>query len=633
MRNYIFKGRLIGQICPECQEALAGARLRLYRVAAEQESAQAVVTTRDSFAVLDSQQVQAKAGRLLAEAVCDAQGGFVLELDERQKYAGEAFEIDARCDSVPGSAPETAAVQFTITVLQPQWHQTDQGWLAAWEHALAQRQWCAVRGRFDAWTICGQVSVCDSTQPVMGVRVLAFDADWIQDDPLGSGVTDAAGHFRIDYSGSRFRRTPFSPAINIEWTGGPDVYFRIEAADGTPLLVEGRAQARTPARENIGHCHCVKLCIREVPQPQTPPTQPLFTNVGQYHVDPLYGDFTADGLTSPSGSAASYAFTGTIPLIGILPEGTSTLAADYRFRVAEYDASGIVLGPIADVTAAMAAPTIIGKLEFWAWSSVHGAWVIRAADYWVNRPGASISIPQPAGPALTVPVNQAIAADGWIAVPRDNDLLPGGRGRFIPLGNLLQLDTSKLSAESHDLTLPVPGTAAGQSVPAGSKSRAHAFKLFFEARDHGSHAALPGSNSLEKIVCSNTQYRYQRHPSWAGSIVTTPAVVSLDVAELAGPGAGCGKLDSELHALCTVYHPFVGSARVYFEGNPPLPADTALVPVAGEAVSGPGGLLIDISGLSPCAYVLWLEATLNLTSGWGQIPYHTIWDHVAFCKG
>ena len=106
------------------------------------------------------------------------------------------------------------------------------------------------------------------------------------------------------------------------------------------------------------------------------------------------------------------------------------------------------------------------------------------------------------------------------------------------------------------------------------------------------------------------------------------------IAALVGPGAaGCGKLDTELHALYTVYHPFVGSARVYFEGNPPLPAATALSLVAGEAVSPAGGLLIDISAQAPCAYVLWLEATLNLTSGWGRIAHATTWDHIAFCKG
>jgi hypothetical protein len=631
--NYLFKGRLSGHLCPEYPEVLAGMRVRLYRVERPEVTALAVASPKDSFAILSEAEVSAKAGRLIAEAVSDDQGRFIFELDERQKYAGEPFEIDLRCATVRGAAPDRQPLQCTLTTLQPQWRQTDAGSVATWEYGIPHRHWCAVRARFDAWTICGRVTVCDSTGPVMGVRVLAFDADWIEDDPLGSALTDSSGNFRIDYTGSSFRRTPFSPAINLEWSGGPDLYFRIEAVDGTPLLVEDRSAGRTPARENIGHCHCVKLCIKQAPPTQTPPTQPLFTNVGQYHVDPVYGDFTADGLTTATASEAGYAFTGNIPLIGILPEATSSLAADYRFRVAEYDATGTVLGSIVDLTPAMAEPTIIGKLEYWAWSSLHGAWVIRAADYWVNRPGATVSIAQPVGPALSVSVNQDIGADGWISVPRDNDLAPGGRGRFVPLGNLLHLKTTALTSESQDLTLPAPGTAAGQSVPAGSRSRAHCFKIFFEARDHASHAALPGSNALEKIVCSNTAYRYQRHPSWAGSVVTTTAVVSLDIGELSGPGAGCGKLSDELHALHTVYHPFVGSTRVYLEGNPPLPADTALALAGGEAVSAAGGLLIDISGLAPCAYVLWLEATLDLTSGWGRIPNPTLWDHVAFCKG
>lgn len=627
--SYHFKGRLSGHICPECPEWLSGVQVLLYRVARTEVTALAVASPKDSFAILSEQEVAAKAGRLIAEARTDEKGDFSFELDERQKYSGEPFEIDLRCGTVRGAGPGAKPLQLTLTTLQPQWRQTEAGWIAAWEYGIPHRHWCAVRARFDAWTICGRVTVCDGAGPVMGVRVLAFDADWIQDDPLGSGMTDASGEFRIDYTGSSFRRTPFSPAINLEWSGGPDLYFRIEAADGTPLLIEPRTLARTPARENIGHCHCVKLCIKEAPPSQTPPTQPLFTNVGQYHVDPVYADFSADGLTTDAG----YAFTGDIPLIGILPEATSSLAADYRFRIAEYDATGTVLGAAFGVTQAMAEPTIIGKLEYWAWSSLHGAWMIRAADYWVNRPGSTVSIAQPVGPALSVPVNQAIGADGWITVPRDNDFAPGGKGRFVPMGNLLQLKTTALSSESQDLTLPAPGTAAGQGVPAGRKSRAHCFKIFFEARDHVTHAALPGSNALDKIVCSNTLYRYQRHPSWAGSIVNTTAVVSLDIGELSGPGAGCGKLTNELHALYTVYHPFVASGRVYFEGNPPLPADQPLMLAGGEAVSAAGGLLIDISGLPPCAYVLWLEATLNLTSGWGQIPNPTTWDHIAFCKG
>ena len=43
------------------------------------------------------------------------------------------------------------------------------------------------------------------------MRVRAFDADWLQDDDLGSAVTDGAGHFRIDYSRADFEKTIFSP--------------------------------------------------------------------------------------------------------------------------------------------------------------------------------------------------------------------------------------------------------------------------------------------------------------------------------------------------------------------------------------------------------------------------------------
>jgi len=626
--NYIFKGRLCGYICPECPEPLSNIAVRLYRVVQSNITSLVVANPKVTFAILSDEEAAEKAGRLLAEARTDAQGNFMFELGAEQKYEGESFDIDVYCETVPRRpAGEVQPLQFSITTLQPQWRKTGNGMVAVWEYCVPQRFWCLVRARFDAWTICGRVTVCKTNQAVMGVRVFAFDADWIQDDPLGSAMTDVTGSFRIDYGSSDFRLTPFSPFFNLEWTEGPDVYFRIEAADGTPLLVEVSSQGRTAGRENVGHCYCVQLCLDEPPQ-QNLPTIPLFTNVGQYHVDPVFGDFTADGLTT----AGNYAFTDTIPLIGILPDGQVLTDMEYRFRVAEYDAAGLILGAVMDVDTSMVSATIIGKLQYWNWNSIFGVWEIKAADYWVNRPGSTVSISQPVGPPLVVSVNKDVGPGGWIRVPRENALFPGGVGRFIPQGGLINLMTTKLNSESYDLRVPAPGTAAGENVPAGKKSRAHSFKLFFEAREVGALALLPGSNALDKIVFCNTQYTYSRHPSWAGSTPTTRGVVSLDILELAAPGAGCGTMNDELHALFTVYHPFVGSARVYFEGNPVLPADLPLVPVGGEAVSGPAGHLFDISGLLPCAYILWLEVTLNLTSGWGIIDHPTTWDHIAFCK-
>jgi hypothetical protein len=58
---------------------------------------------------------------------------------------------------------------------------------------------------------------CDAPQPtsIAGVKVSAFDVDWTQDDPLGSGITDATGYFHISVSTfspstSCARRCPFS---------------------------------------------------------------------------------------------------------------------------------------------------------------------------------------------------------------------------------------------------------------------------------------------------------------------------------------------------------------------------------------------------------------------------------------
>jgi hypothetical protein len=57
---------------------------------------------------------------------------------------------------------------------------------------------------------------------------------------------------------------------------------------------------------------------------------------------------------------------------------------------------------------------------------------------------------------------------------------------------------------------------------------------------------------------------------------------------------------------------------------------TPAISAAGEALSPAGGQAISTSGLQPCAYILWLQATLNLTHGYGQIA-GTPSDHIAFC--
>ena len=634
--NYTFKGRLQGLICSECMEPLSNVKVRLYKTRKEQNViAMASVNAKETFSILTNKDVKNKEKFLLAEADTDAQGNFLFELGDRDDYNGEAFEVDVYCETVPKRKPtklKYPPVQFTITTLQPKWRDAENGLVAAWDYTLSRRYWCGIRARFGAWVICGKITICQTNTPVQGVRVRAFDVDWIQDDDLGMDITDAAGKFRIDYTTQDFKQTPLSPWINWEMIGGPDLYFKVETPLGTALLIEPRSRGRDPDRENVGPCFCVKLCLEKPPADQKPDPIPLFTHVGSYdvHSNPALSDFDTDGTTKTGG----YAFTDTIPLRGILPNGYATDPVEYRFRCAKHLVPGPGLGPVQNVDGNMIPTTRIGMLEFWGWNGV--AWETMYANYYVNHPGAPVAtIPQQFGPALTVSVNKAVGPDGWIQVPTEHDLTQGGVGLFIPNSWLAKLNTKKLSDESFDLTVAAPPLPlkAGDTVPAPQRSEAPTFRIYFQARSVATHAPK-GANQLDKIAISNTSYKYVRHPGWAGGPVTTRAVVSLEIAEMIAPGAtGCDTLSEELHALFTVYHPYLGEARVYFEGNPPLPPAFVAAIAGGQALGSAPGQLFDISSLNPCAYILWLRATLNLTHGWGQIPDAWIWDRIAFCVG
>ena len=346
---------------------------------------------------------------------------------------------------------------------------------------------------------------------------------------------------------------------------------------------------------------------------------------GAYHVDPIYGDFQPDGTTTAGG----YAFTRTIPLDGILPDGTALDAVEYRFRVAKFPGPA----PAVDVVAAMVAPTKIGQLQYWYWNGLF--WTLGSSDYWVNNPGATATIPQQFGPPLVVPVTTPVKAGGWIEVPRENNFVIGGGGRFVrSAAGMVALDTRKFTNEAFDLRVPAPGLKAGDSVPMAKRSEAPKYRIYCEARKVLGGAPV-SSNQLDKIAFSNTAYTYTRHTEWAGGDVTTKTVCSLDIGELFAPGAtGCDKLKNDLHAYFTAYHPYLGAVSVSLEGQgvpPPAPISPAIA--GGQATSPPGGHFFNITALQPCAYILWLSATVNLTEGWGQIPDATDSDHIAFCKG
>jgi hypothetical protein len=364
---------------------------------------------------------------------------------------------------------------------------------------------------------------------------------------------------------------------------------------------------------------CRRFCFCVCPPA---PTIPLFTHVGQYK---LTTDFAADGTTAAGGLA----FTQVIPLIGIMPDGAAPNALEYRFRTEKYPLGG---GP-QDVTGAMIPVTRIGELEYKRWDVGLNQWVTDSTDYFVNNPGTSVNIKQQFGPDLVVPVNKDVKPGGWIEVPRENQLFNGGIGRFLPnTGILANLDTRMLTNEQFDLTVNAPPLPlkAGDSVPAPQRSAAPRFKIYFEARKIVGSVPI-SSNNLDKIALSNTHYTFTRHLDWAGGNVADILVLSLDVTELLANG--CAPLSTHVHALFTAYHPYLGTCDVRIEGPGVPPPAQVNPPISGvgEAVSPGGGQDFNITSLGPCAYIVWLEATLRLTSGYGGV-YGTFSDHIAFCK-
>jgi hypothetical protein len=620
--TYTVRGHVTGALCDDCLEPLTGVVIRFYAAeASDQVAARAAAPSKDTLEPLDDAAVAAKAGRFVGEATVDASGDFTVALVEG--YAGGALDVDYYCGTVPGRPLPHGAQPVTlhVTTVALRWREVEGGFQAAYVEELGPRVWCWVRARLGWWTICGTVVFCEGGEAVPGATVAAFDVDWLQDDALGSGVTDGSGHFRIDYTRADFTRTPFSPLINIELVGGPDVYFRVTAPGGAVLLAEPRSQGRTPGRENIGPCFCVHLCVSgEVPP--TPPTVPVWTDVGVYPVDPLLGAFAPDGTTT----VGSRAFTSTLSLNGIMPDPLSPQAIEYRFLVAQHPA-------LVDVALSRPAlpATQIGVLEYYFWTGTAAAFA--TTPFWVNNPGATVSIAQNGAPALVVPVNVDAAVDGWIAAPRLNELFLGGRGRFLPTFALARLDTTQFTNELFDLTVAAPPPLpldAGEDVPLSLRSSKPLFRITFQSRDATSHAPAGPDVVLATIAFSNVTYTYDRHPYWGGGNVSTTGVVSLGVVELA-TGGGCAEIGDSLHLLYTVYHPYAGQPTITFTGNPVLPVPPVPVLAGGEASSGTAGALVDTTLAAKCAYIITLGMWPQLTNGDSDVG-GTIYDQIAFCK-
>lgn len=614
--SYQLKGTLRGALCFDCIEPLEGLVIKAYALAPGRDvAALAVARTKDTFDSVADEARDEKAGRLLAEATIDAQGNYTLDFSKAPDYQGEPFELDLYCATVPRRKNQEklpAPMQFTLTVLQPMWRQYgDNNFIAAWDYTIPYRIWCFIRGRFGAWVICGHVRHCETKAPIAGVRVRAFDVDWLQDDPLGDAITDGSGHFRIDYLASDFTPTIF-PWLNLEWTGGPDVYFKVETLGGAPMLAEPPSRGRASDRENVGPCFCADLCLKEVP-PVTEPL-PVFDSLGAYfYASQVESAVPGSGLTK----GEHRAFYSTVRLNGVLPKKLGGNAMEYRFEYRTTDALGNATGPWTVVSTTQFANTFIGRIERLVFDIVKNIWVL------VTHPVFA----DPASPGADA--SHAAIVGGWIQVPQFSDW-NDANGYFVPNGNMLNLLTPTLVPQP---ALSMANVIAGESSTAHGSALAQNrhISLRMRVRAVGLPLTEQDAGICDHVAIENTVYDDVHHGgSWAPHDVDGQlCAYSIDLQQLRS--GGCAGLNTSLDVLFTAAHPNLGLVDVEMTGPggpyaftmpvPPNPVDRFGTATPDGWVFGP---------LEDCAYIVTLSVNLLLTTG--DSNPSTLYDQVAFCK-
>lgn len=617
---YYLKGTLKGALCSDCIEPLEGLVLKAYALAPGRDvAALAVARTKDTFEGVPDSERDAKAARLLAEATIDAAGNYTLDFSRAKGYQGEAFELDLYCATVPRRKSQEglpSAMQFMLTVVQPQWRQQRDDRVAAWDYTIPYRTWCGIRGRFGAWVICGQVRHCETQAPIGGVRVRAFDVDWLQDDALGDGVTDATGHFRIDYLAADFKQTIFSPTINLEWTGGPDLYFKAETLGGVPLLAEPPSRGRAPDRENAGPCFCVDLCLKESP-PVTEPL-PVFDALGGYlYASQIESTVPGSGLTVGDHRA----FYSTVRLNGILPKTLGGQPMEYRFEFRTTDELGNPTGPWTVVSPTQFSDTIIGRIERLVF--ILGTWM--TVTHYVHA--------DPASPGADA--SHAAIVAGWIQVPQFSNALDAG-GFFVPNGNMLNLITPALVPQP---ALNVAGVIAGESSTAhGAVLAANRhMALRMRVRAVGQPATETDAGTCAHVAIENTVYNnVHKGGSWA-PVDVSGQLCAASVDSLQLRAGGCAGLNAALDVVFTAAHPNLGAVSVsmngpggpYGFGMPAIPTPGDWFGQAINGVAPPAGGWT-FATLPDCAYIVTLSVQLLLTTGDSvPLPVH---DQIAFCK-
>lgn len=614
--NFELKGNLAAFLCNECTESLSRVVVRFYDAQPYDNLTHLVVANeKETLQVLSDEAVEAKKKRLLGETKTDENGNFSIRFSDKI-YKGQAIEIDVFCKEVPGQknkSKKIKPVQFTVTTILPKWRETNNGLVALWRYVLPNRFWCYILSLFDVWVICGRVINCKNQgQAYAGVDVTVMDADWLQDDNLGTTTTDASGRFRLYYSSKDFKQTFLSPVINVEtpfppYNSGPDVYFKVVSGGGTVLLEETRADGKKSGRSNIGNCYCISLCITdEIDDDDDAVIESEWTGIGTAFLIPdgvSLHDFDAVGHAG----AQKFALTRNIRLTGQAPIEKNNHPVEYRFLISE--TAGINGDPALP---ASSFTQVVGK-DPDLFSSV--------------RVGFYRSF-TPVYTRVEIFAEESdLDADGWLDINNsiqrtfaDEPSLdpamitnPAYDWKWIDDDGLMGLKTASLTKAPN---VPEGSISAGQSVPAANLIPQERIAIRFEIREVIDKAAdiysyLPSSGqTLNALVINNNSHIDKLIMD---GHQTTP----------------CAPLGGDVKAIYTVYHPYLDSVylRIKKNGASTVTLNDGIVPIVNntnnalvEAVN-PGFTINPSYPLSKCTYIVSLHTLLRLHTGDGQLSW------------
>ncbi len=608
INTYQYSAHFAGRVCEECFEHFSNIKVTLYR--SKEKKCPGQPNIKNAFKQLSEEEFKKLQANLLAAGATDDAGKVAIAIDpEKTDYQGECIEVIITFNSLVGSDKQLECLEhYRIAYYAPQWRSTEKGYAHYADFLLPASLWCAYLRKHGIWVICGQVNTCvKPISPVGNVTVKAYDVDWTQDDYLGSDVTDSNGWFMIYYDISKFNRTPFSPFINIEWTGGPDVYFKIEGvdADGNPvmLLDEPPSRGRRADRENISNCFCTKLCV-SIEQPPIDIADSAWTGIGTHFTIPDssgLNDFDAQGYAG----AMKYAFTSVTRMTGQSLRYSNGNPIEYRFLVSDTTAdNGTPFLPEANFTSVVgvgATTNLFVKTKI--------------GQMWRFSPSFKI--------VDIDAVVEDLDADGWldvnISIERtftDDPLLDPlelsvpGMWQWVDLDGMMAINTAKYIDHAD-----IPDTAAGPGdvIPVVDRLPIQKMAIRFETREvidklTNNYVTLPGNGmTLNAMVVNNN-----------------PAFMKVAMKEHLSLGA-CTPLSGDVHAVYTVSHPHLDDVTMTARKNSDITATSlsaAPIPLINNTnttldhISNSTGIKInDFLTMTKCTYIVKLHVRRRLHTG------------------